>query len=159
MFPVTFRVRLRFRVQKKLNLSDAEYAIDVAGHEVVLSSEAPDRSIRESEWLVMNTRGFAAEESARQYGHALRTALEVSSAATRLGVDAGKDIATSGLGQSIREAILRETGSLIRDNIHGLDVFADDPNTHIVSFQAAGSVLANPDAFLANRHVDRMYAG
>jgi hypothetical protein len=144
----TYRARLRFRLQKKLNVDAAERRLEVAGRELVLSSPKPDTPIRDSEWLGMNARGFPSEEDARQFGHRLRAAVEVSSVATRLGVDAGRDLPTSALGGGVRESIARETGIQVRNNIHGLDVFADDPNTRIIDFQATGSVLAGADEFL-----------
>ena len=96
----TYRARLRFRVQKKLDIDSTEHRFDIAGRNVVLSSALPDTPIRDSEWLIMNARGFASEDDARQFGHRLRSAVQLSSVATRLGVDAGRDLATSGLGNA-----------------------------------------------------------
>jgi hypothetical protein len=45
----------------------------------------------------MNARGFTSEQEARQFGRKLRTALETSAVAERVGVDPGQDLATSGL--------------------------------------------------------------
>lgn len=145
----TYRARLRFRVLKKLNIDAAERTFTVAGRDVVLSPAVPDSLLCDSEWLIMNARGFETEDEARQFGRALRAALQVSSAAARLGVDAGKDLPTSGLGREVKESIREKTGALVRDNVHGLDVFPDDPNTRIFSFQATGAVHASADDFLA----------
>lgn len=109
----TYRARLRFRVQKKLDIDPTEHRFDIGGRNVVLSSALPDTPICDSEWLIMNARGFASEGAARQFGHRLRSAVQLSSVATRLGVDAGRDLATSGLGESVREAITRETGAKV----------------------------------------------
>ncbi|MBE3065695.1 MAG: hypothetical protein IMZ69_11845, partial [Spirochaetes bacterium] len=146
--PVTYRARLRFRVQKKLNISAASHTLTVADQEVVLAAEMPDTPIQASGWLVMNARGFASEADAREFGHKLRSAVEVSSVATRLGVDAGRDLATSGIGKSVRESIAHDTGVLVRNDVHGLDVFVDDPNVRFFKLTATGSVSAAPDAFL-----------
>jgi hypothetical protein len=97
----------------------------------------------------MNATGFPDEAEARNFGHELRAALELSSVATRLGIDTGRDIATSGLGKSIKEQMAKESGALVRDNVHGLDVFEDDPKVRFFQINATGSVLANPDPFLA----------
>jgi hypothetical protein len=122
-----YRARLRFRLHKKLNLSATEHQFSVAGREVVMKP-LNGTTIQESDWLVMNATGFLDEVAARDFGHRLRAALELSSVATRLGIDAGRDIATSGLGRSVKEQIAKETGALVRDNVHGLDVFEDGPN-------------------------------
>ncbi len=104
--------------------------------------------IRDSEWLVMNARDFSTTDEAREFGHRLRSAIELASVSTRLGVDAGRDVATSGLARAIKDQIAKETGTLARDNVHGLDVFEDNPNIRIFNLTATGTVHAIPDPFL-----------
>jgi hypothetical protein len=144
----SFRARLRFRLLKKLSINEPERWLTVAGREVALSSPIPDTPIRDSEWLVMNARDFSTEEEAREFGHKLRSAIELASVSTRLGIDAGRDLATSGLARAVKDQIAKETGTLTRDNVHGLDVFEDDPNVRIFSINATGTVRAMPDPFL-----------
>jgi hypothetical protein len=145
----TYRARLRFRLQKKLNIVDPKRTLTISGREVVLSAPEDTKPIRDSEWLVMNARGFSTEAEARQFGHKLRVALEVSSAATRLGVDPGRDLPTSGVGQTVRQTAKDQFSIYLRDNVHGLDVFPDNPDTAIISFHGTGSVLAGAEDFLA----------
>jgi hypothetical protein len=145
----TYRVRLRFRLQKKIAIDVNEHRFQVAGREVVLTPPTPDHKISDSAWLIMNTRGFASKGEAREFGRKLKVALEVSAVAARVGVDSGQDLATSGLGQIVRDA-LAEEGTLARDNIHGLDVFQDDPNTRIFDMSATGTVRVKPDPFLSD---------
>lgn len=146
--PETYRARLRFRLQKKLDIKAQKHRFQVTDHEVVLSPPLPDQDICDSEWLVFNARAFATEEDAREFGHKLRAALELSSVAARVGVDAGQDLATARLGEHFRQHIAQQTGTFVRDNIHGLDVFADDPNIRILDLSATGTVRANPEPFL-----------
>jgi hypothetical protein len=150
MDPMTWRVRLRFRLQKRLNIQANEHHLSISGHEVVLSPQVTEQAIRDNEWLVMNARGFTSQDEALRFGTKLRSALEVSAVAVRVGVDAGRDLATTGLGRGVREEILRSTGALVRDNIHGLDVFVDNPNTRIIHLSATGSVLASAEPFLSD---------
>ena len=70
--PETYRARLRFRLQKKLKIEATEHRFRVAGREVVLTPQVEGETIHESEWLVMNARGFLGEEDARQFGHNLK---------------------------------------------------------------------------------------
>ncbi len=98
----------------------------------------------------MNARGFDSEHDARQFATKLKSACELSSVAARLGVDVGVDAPTSGFGSMVKDRIREQSGILLRNNIHGLDVFPDDPNVRIVSLNATGSVLAGPDPFLAD---------
>ena len=55
--------------------------------------------------------------------------------------------ATSGLALAVKERISAHSGVLMRDNVHGLDIFADDPNVRIVNLSATGAVHAKPDPF------------
>lgn len=110
----------------------------------------PDVNICDSEWLVFNASGFPSEGQARNFGHKLRAALEVSSVATRLGVDVGKDVATAGLGNLFRKEIEQRTGHHVRDNIHGIDVFVDAPNVRILHLEGTGEIHARPDPFLSD---------
>lgn len=148
--PVTWRTRLRFRVQKRINIDANEHRLTIAGRAVVLTPPTPDVTIADSEWLILNARGFTTENEARQFGTKLKTALEISAVASRVGVDAGRDLATSGLGRTVKEQILQNTGGDVRDNIHGLDVFPDSPNTRIFNFSATGTVRASAEPFLSD---------
>src|SRR5690349_10318868 len=141
---VPWRVRLRFRLQKKIRIDANEQRLQIAGHEVVLTPPTPDLKILDSAWLIMNARGFASEDEAKQFGQKLKTALEVSSVAARVGVDTGRNLATAGLGKIVKDA-LAEQGARVRDNIHGLDVFPDHPDTRIFNMDATGIVHTAPD--------------
>ena len=81
--PTTWRARLRFRLQKRLNIEANAHRLQVAGREVVLTPPTPNLKIGDSPWLIMNTRGFASEDEARDFGRKLKAALEVSAVAAR----------------------------------------------------------------------------
>ncbi|MCC7123084.1 MAG: hypothetical protein IT493_16140 [Gammaproteobacteria bacterium] len=83
-----YRARLRFLISKNLDIDAREHLFSVAGREVLLEPGIPDRTIRDSEWLIINARGFSTEDEARRFANQLRTALEISAVATRLGIDA-----------------------------------------------------------------------
>jgi hypothetical protein len=146
---IAWRVRIRFRLEKRLNVDANERRFEVAGHEVVLRPPTSDMKISDSTWLIMNARGFANEDEARQFGQKLKTALEVSSIAARVGVDTGRNLGTSALGKSVKDD-LAKGGTHLRDNIHGLDVFPDLPNTYIFNANAIGVGLVAPDPFLSD---------
>jgi hypothetical protein len=133
---------------KKLNIEANEYRFQVAEREVVLAAPIAECPIRDSEWLVMNARGFASEDEARRFGHDLRSAIELSSVSSRLGVDAGRDLPTSALFNGFREQAEKETVTIIRNNVHGLDVFEDDPRVVIFSLSGTATVHAGHDPFL-----------
>lgn len=153
----TYRARFRFRVGKKLNIADAEHRFTVAGREAVLASGVGDsKPISESDWLVINTRGFKSEEDAREFGHKLRAAAQLSSVACRIGIDAGIDLPTSGMGAAFRQQFEEQTGASIRSNIHGIDVFPDETNVVIFNVSGSGTVLSSPEPFLPS--LDALHA-
>jgi hypothetical protein len=90
--------------------------LDIAGREVVLTASTLDLKITDSEWLIMNARGFVSEDEARQFGLRLKTVVEVFAVAARLGVDTGRNLATSSLDKIVKEALAQE-GAHVRDNI------------------------------------------
>jgi hypothetical protein len=144
----TYRVRFRFKLQKKLKISEKEYHFTVAGREITLSSQFSDeKKIEDDDWLVMNVRGFESLEGAREFGQRLKSATEVSSVVSRLGVNTGVDIPTSGLGPSVKTT-LQEHGVLSRDNVHGVDVFEDDPRVRFFHMSMTGTVHSAPHPFL-----------
>jgi hypothetical protein len=147
---MTYRVRFRFRLQKKLQLDQKEYRFQIEGHEVVLSPQTTDLNISDSNWLVMNVREFDSEREAQAFGQKLKSACELSSVASRLGLDSGIDLPTTGLSQLARDRVREESGFHVRDNIHGLDVFPDDPAVRIIQWSAKGTVRALPDRFLGD---------
>ena len=152
---MTYRVRFRFRLQKQLHLDQKEYRFQIQGHEVVLSPQTTDLNISDSNWLVMNVRGFESEEEAKTFGRKLKSACELSSVASRLGLDSGIDLPTAGLGQLARDRVREESGFHVRDNVHGIDVFVDDSSVRIFSMSATGTVRAMPDRFLGD--LDRLF--
>jgi len=146
----TFRARFRFRLQKKLSIKAKEYRIQVSTHEVVISPQLPDLDIMDSEWLVMNVRDFKSEQEAKKFAAKLKTACEVSSVAARLGIDSGLDLPTSGFGKFVKDQVREHSGILLRDNVHGVDIFPDNPNVRIGIISGTATVRAAPDPFLAD---------
>jgi len=151
----TFRARFRFRLQKKLNLKAKEYRLEVGTCGVLLTPQLPERDICNSEWLVMNTRSFESEEEARAFGQKLKTACEVSSVGARLGIASGVDLPTSRFGKIVKDHVSEQSGILLRNNVHGVDVFPDNPNVRIGHFSPTVTVLAGPDPFLAD--INRLF--
>lgn len=152
----TFRVRFRFWLQKKLNVAESEKDLTVAGRQVVLSSQVSGKSIKDSDWLVMNARGFESQQDASAYAQKLKAATEVSSVRTRLGINAGTDVPTSGFGKSVSEILKSEHNVIVRGNVHGIDIFPDDPRIAIMGFSGTGTVHAQPDPFLSD--IDELFS-
>ena len=132
-----------------MNLSATQHRLEIGGREVTMSALNGEALINASDWLVMNVVGLPTYEEAQQFGLRLKAGVELAAAATRLGADVGRDLATASLAQSVKDHILRETGAIVRDNVHGLDIFEDDPNVTFLSVNGNGKVMANADRFLS----------
>jgi hypothetical protein len=145
-----FRVRFRFRIQKQLNISTKQHLLRIGERYVMLSGQTQDNVISDNFWLLMDARGFESEKEAKEFARSLKAACEVSSAAARLGLDAGIDRMTSGFGARVKDYVHEQQGILLRDNIHGIDVFQDDPNIRIGVVTASGKLLTEPDPFLSD---------
>lgn len=98
-----YRARFRFRVLKKLNIKDPERTVDIAGRTIRITARYKKSPICDSEWLVADARGFDTEGDARRFATNLKTAVDISSVASRLGVDTGINRATAGFGSWVKE--------------------------------------------------------
>lgn len=123
-----FRVRFRFRIRKPLNIPTKKHLLRIDERDVMLSGQTPTSGISDNSWLVMNASGFETEQKANEFGGQLKAACELSSAAAKLGIDARVDRMTSGLGSIVKDYARKQYGILLRDDIHGVDIFKDDSN-------------------------------
>jgi hypothetical protein len=114
----------------------------------MLRAMIPSKRIRDSEWLVVDARGFATEDEARAFAANLKAAASVASIGTRLGINTGLDLATSGVGRAVADRAREEFGVVLRPNVHGVDVFPDDPNVRIAIVEGKGVVSHGPQPFL-----------
>ena len=57
---------------------------------------------------------------------------------------------TSGVGSEVKKHAREQFGLLLRGNIHGIDVFQDDPNVRIFHGTAEGRSRTQPDPFLSD---------
>jgi hypothetical protein len=123
----TYRARFRFKVLKKLRIPENEHGIKIAGRDVVISPPQTDELISDSDWLIVNARGFHSATEPTTFAHKLRAAADLSSVACRYGINSGTDLPTSGVSEIVKDHASREHGIMLRDNVHGVDVFPDEP--------------------------------
>ena len=120
-----FRTRYRFRTAKRFNIEGTNLAIAVAGRDVVLTARSHGVPIRESEWLVLRSDGFETEQAAYAFGVCLKIASEISSVATRLGIDSGLDRPTGQFSDQVKQRVLQKTGEILRNDVHGVDAYPE----------------------------------
>ncbi|WP_395713590.1 hypothetical protein [Reyranella sp.] len=145
-----FRVRFRFRVNVKLNIKTNSHRFNIGMQELTLSAQHPDAMIKDTEWLVMNAVGFGTEDEARNFAFMLKSSAALAAVSSRWGIDCGVDAPTASLSDTIKDAIHKADGTLIRDNVHGIDIFPNDPNVRMFGIQATGVVHKEPEPFLSN---------
>jgi hypothetical protein len=136
-----------------LNISERERSFDVEGYKVTISPQLPNVDISDSEWLIMNVRGFKSREEAEKFSNKLKFACETLSVSVRLGLDSGRNLTTSGFGKLAKEKVQENSGIVLRDNIHGLDVFEDNPNIRIAHISGTETVRASGEIFLGGVNV------
>jgi hypothetical protein len=151
----TYRVRFRFHLHKQFNMKERERHLTIAGRAVVLAASMPDTDIENDYWLVMNARNFENEEAAKAFGKKLKRAVDLSSAISRLGVDSGVDKATTSFSTMTKDAAFAADGTLLRDDVHGVDVFQDQQHVRIGQIRMVGMVRAPSEPFLTD--LDSLY--
>lgn len=144
----TYRVRLRFRVAKPFDIRSPKHHFSIGSQEIILSTCDLKTDICDEEWLVMNTYGIKSRDDAHRFANSLLLACNAASAASRIGIDCGVDLPTCSLSESIKKAVFDEGGSVIRDNVHGIDVFEDHPNVRIITINATATVRTTSNGFL-----------
>lgn len=82
---------------------------------------------------------FTSQDAALDCGRRLKLALSLLAAERQFGVDAGRDAATSSFSQAIKETIARSQHVQLRDDIHGLDVYCEQPPVTRFGVEAYGS--------------------
>ncbi|MGF7160341.1 hypothetical protein FHS85_001964 [Rhodoligotrophos appendicifer] len=108
-------------------------------------SEEPLKKVTE---LVLKAEGLESESTARDFGERVKRALLVTSVSTRSGVNLGKDLPTSGWGQTVKDDIFRKFGHRLADNVLGLSVYSEKIPTIYMKFEATGTVTGSPEIFI-----------
>jgi hypothetical protein len=147
---MTHAFRLRFRTAKPFTSDEERLTIPEDAHGPAFEIAAsPSGSLREAKWLSIRMGGFSSDDEARQHALELTDRLLVVGGIRTMGFDFGQNRVTAGLFNVFRNALERENGFRIRDNIHGLDVFEEDPEqeTRFFSVEAHASVTEPPALF------------
>ncbi len=85
------------------------------------------KKIAEAYHLVLSAQGFPTEESAREHGARTKAALSLCGAILRIGIDAGRDTASGGVTDHLRRSVPHATGKQLHNDLHGLNVYPEDP--------------------------------
>jgi hypothetical protein len=104
---------------------------------------------RRPDHLILREVGFASEEAAWTAGKEAKAALRATGVAVDVPMDLGPDVASTGIGQIVKDQAREERGVDLRGDVHGVDVFEESSlEVHYVRMEAEGSVTANLDQFV-----------
>ena len=147
-----FRLRLKLRVGRALGTEEQALTASIAGREVTIRSDKNSQPLSEASWLLIESRGFEAEEEARDFGEELRRAVHLAGLCARVGVDAG-DPGENRTVSQVHPEFLRTSGILDPDtrigpDIHGLVVLPDDGKTIFLRFRWEPTVRSNAADFV-----------
>jgi hypothetical protein len=90
---------------------------------------------------------FSTKELALVCGQKLKQALSILMAERGIGVNVGKDRATSSTNNEIKEMMKEKHGVQLRDDIHGLDVYREDPPVRRIDLFMRGTVSGETTNF------------
>lgn len=98
---------------------------------------------RRPDHLILRQTGFASEQDAQEAGQAGKAALRATGVAIDVSMDLGPDLASTGIGQIVKDKIREEFGVELRGDVHGVDVFDEEgPEVRYMRMEAEGSVIS-----------------
>ena len=149
----TYRYRIRFFVHfvGVIQQEQKFFEFELPNGEILKLICVDEDEISKGKEFILSSGGFQSEEEARLRGAKIKTALLVSGAVLRIGIDAGKDIASARMSTHVKERIFEEHGVKIIDNVHGLSVYSEKDPVQTFSMSAVGLVSpASAVDFLAS---------
>lgn len=121
---------------------DGECEFNLAnGHQAKLITNGAEK-ISEGTNFVLLSGGYQDSEGALKEGAIVKESLLCYAAKNRLGIDLGKDVASTFLADTVKQRIFDEHGVRMVDDVHGLSVYEEDYPTSCMSMK--GLVLVNP---------------
>lgn len=140
----TYRFRIRFHLAHKGMLQgedgECEFVLPNS-HQAKLVVNGAEK-ISEGTSFVILSGGYKDSDDALKEGCIVKESLLCYAAKNRLGIDLGRDIASTFLADSVKQRIFEEHGVRMIDDVHGLCVYEEDYPTSY--FSTKGLILVNP---------------
>ncbi len=152
----TFKLRLRFKIANKgvIKGEGKEFEFTLPnGHEASLHAVNTE-TISDAKEFVILSGGYSTEETALQYGYKLKDAVLCYGTLYRVGVDVGKDKASTFLAEHVKEKILNTHGVKMIDDVHGITVYNEDFPTSSISTHGAIIVNARDTDYFSEQLCD-----
>ena len=143
----SYAFRLRFRIPqgRALNCEETMIALSTGDseHNLQLTSESKSEPIASARWLVMTGRTYRSYEEAWGAGVRARNALIECSIRTAFPVDLGKDRATGGFSEYVKDEMQAKFGVKIINDVHGLLVYDQSRQPRFARAGASATVAGS----------------
>jgi len=147
----TFDFRLRFNFANRDHINEAAEELVVAddqnGARLRLNSSETGIAIKDRSAAALFGGPYESEEDARAAAERARRALLIWAVRERVGLDLGDWKRRGGLTNYGREYFEAQVGAPIRDDVHGVDVFAHKDNQKFLKINMNASVGKSSSTF------------
>ncbi len=142
----SYLVRVQVQIGKRLHTDASCLTATTLGRPISIKS--PSGSMSETDWLVLEARGFSSEGSAREFGERLRLLATIAGLCSHLGIDAGRDTTLSRFTEHLQRRMELEDDVRVPPEIHGVQVLPDDGKSRFMHASASLSVSSDPRQLL-----------
>jgi hypothetical protein len=145
-----FRVRFNFGQQDHINEPAEQIVVaeDEGGSQLLLKSGESGVAIKDRSAAALFGGPYDSEEAARTAAERARRALLIWAVRERVGIDLGDGKRRGGLTNHGREYFEAQLGVPIRDDVHGVDVFAHRENQRFFKINMSASVGKSSTTFV-----------
>jgi len=143
-----YRIRFHFCKDNRISSDRVSEEFAINGQPFRLES-ANGNSLKESDAVVLSSRGFDTESEALVHGEKIKKCLSLCGAMLRHGIDVGKEKTLSWASRPLIE-IFEEQGAQLINDVHGLTVYSDDIETKLITgFPLRITVSSQPEQFVS----------
>lgn len=142
--------RVRFLLEEGYVIGHDGDSLDIplpSGQKKVILRPVSGAKIRESSNLTLRANGFSSADEAHAYGQRIKNALKLCGLLIHVGIDVGKDTATSGAGKMVKDT-MKAAGIKLLDDVHGLIVYPEDLPIRFASIRGELTVEKSSTTFI-----------
>ena len=139
----SYLLRLQVRIGTRFSSDTDRLDAMVLGRSVSIRSRTGG-SLSETDWIVLEARGFSSEKDAYEFGERLRLLATIAGLCADLGIDAGRDSTLGSFSEhALRKADLAQDVRIPPEK-HGILVLPDDGKSVFMYANATLSVRHDP---------------
>jgi hypothetical protein len=115
-------LRLRFRIDKPLDVSDAEIVVTIDERQGTLSAREAG-PLSDAEWIILKFCNFPNQDDAQSFGNRLSEAMLIGAVKGKRGLDLGKNRPSLQYSREVKDAVKAKTGVIVMDDVHGMLIY------------------------------------